>query len=154
MTRTLAGCWVAALALVLTSATGAESGRQRVAVVARGSNPTSFVLTPLSPGPAKRDSGTTYYCCVYTHSTTRDGQTVEIANFLKTYEGKRGTLTLRIVVEWTDAGNGYTIGSGIWKIAKGTKAYANLQGNGRLAVVAETGSLNDVTWRAVGYVHR
>ena len=83
----------------------------------------------------------------------RDGQPVEIANFLKTYEGKRGTLTLRIIVEWADAGNGYTIGSGTWKIAKGTKAYAHVEGNGRLAVVAATGSLNDITWRAVGYVH-
>lgn len=153
MTRTLAGCWVAALALVLTSATGAESGRQRVAIVARGSNPTSFLLTPLSAGPAKRDSGTTYYCCVHSRSTTRDGQPVEIASFLKTYEGTRGTLTLRIVIEWTDAGNGYTIGSGTWKIAKGTNAYAHLEGNGRLAVVANTGSLNDITWRAVGLVH-
>jgi hypothetical protein len=154
MARTLAGCWVAALALVLTPATGAESGRQRVAVVANSKNPGSFVLTPLSAGPAKRDSGTTSYCCVHSHSTTRDGQPVEIANFLKSYEGKLGTLTLRIVLEWTDAGNGYTIGSGTWKIAKGTKAYAHLQGNGRLAVVADTGSLSDVTWRAVGYVHR
>jgi hypothetical protein len=103
------------------------------------------VLTPLTAGPAQRDSGTTYFCCV--HSRSRDRQLSE------DLRRARGTLTLRVVVEWTDAGNGYTIGSGAWRITKGTNAYARMQGNGRLAVVANTGSLNDITWRAVGYVH-
>ena len=120
--------------------------------MSREDNATSFVLTPLTAGPAKRDSGTTSYCCVHSRSTVRDGQPVEIANLLKTYQGRRGTLTLRLRIEWTDAGNGDTIGTGTWRIASGTAAYADLAGNGRLSVVAETGSLNDITWRAVGYV--
>jgi hypothetical protein len=82
----------------------------------------------------------------------RDGQSIEIDDPLKTYYGKRGTFALRIVVEWVDAGNGYSIGSGTWKIVKGTRAYAHLTGNGRLAVVSPTSGGADVTWQAEGYV--
>jgi hypothetical protein len=122
-------------------------------VVARASNPTAFVLAPLTAGPAKRDSGIAFYCCVHSRDSVRDGESLETARFLKTYQGQRGTFVLRIVVEWAEAGNGYTIGSGSWNVVHGTGAYAHLAGNGRLAVVASSGSLNDISWRAEGYVH-
>jgi hypothetical protein len=49
-----------------------------------------------------------------------------------------------------DAGNKMTIGSGTWRLVRGTRAYAHLAGHGRLAVVTQTG-YGDLTWRAEGF---
>jgi hypothetical protein len=43
------------------------------------------------------------FCCWKQRFVVRDGQSIEIDDPLKTYYGKRGTFTLRIVVEWVDA---------------------------------------------------
>ena len=64
----------------------------------------------------------------------RDGQSSEIDNPLKTYYGKKGTFTMRLVIEWIEAGNDYSIGTGTWKIVSGTGAYEHLEGNGHIAV--------------------
>ena len=63
---------------------------------------------------------------------TRDGQQVEIWTNTWTLAGKRGSLTVRERVEWIDAGGPY-IGTGTWKLVRGTGAYARIAASGRSA---------------------
>lgn len=37
---------------------------------------------------------------------------------------------LKLRVEWVDAGNGYTVGTGTWKVVRGSGGYANIAGGG------------------------
>jgi hypothetical protein len=39
----------------------------------------------------------------------------------------------------------------VWRLVPGTRAYAHLAGNGRLAVVAQAG-YGDLTWWAEGFM--
>jgi len=59
----------------------------------------------------------------------------EIDNPLVTFEGKHGTFVWREQIEWIDLEKGYAIGTGTWKILRGTGAYAHLAGHGRVAIV-------------------
>jgi hypothetical protein len=129
---------VLAAAITVTSVAAASPGaaKQRVVITANGvANPTSslkFVLSPLSPGALKPDSGTE--TSTYTsHVVVRDGQRVEIANWVTTCKGKRGNFVLRVRIEHIDAGNGFHIGTGTWTFARGTNAYAGITGGGRVA---------------------
>jgi hypothetical protein len=63
----------------------------------------------------------------------RDGQRAEVNDPLVTLVGKRGTLVIRFRIEWLDAGNGYVIGPGTWKVVRGTGAYKGVTGGGRSA---------------------
>jgi hypothetical protein len=46
-------------------------------------------------------------------------------------QGDRGTPELGIRIEWVGAGNGYRVGTGTWKVVRGTGEYAELAGGGR-----------------------
>jgi len=135
LTKVIAlGCIVAAAAVTATADARPAVSKQRIAITTEKGNGLSFVLTPLTSGPVARDSGTASACCWSQRFITRDGQSIEIDNPLKTYAGKQGTFTMRLVIEWISAGNGYTIGTGSWKIVGGTGSYRHLEGNGRIAV--------------------
>lgn len=126
----------ATVALSSSAAASPEVPRQQVEITATGvANPASslkFVLSPLSPGGLRADSGTE--TSTYTsHVVVRDGQRVEIANWVTTCKGKRGTFVLRVRIEHVDAGNGFHIGTGTWRFARGTDAYAGITGGGRVA---------------------
>jgi hypothetical protein len=116
-------------------------------------NSGTFVLTPLTSGSIRRDSGTATACCWTQRSIRRDGQAIDIDSpVLRTFQGKRGTFVWRARIAWVDSGSGYSVGTGTWKIVRGTGAYAHLEGNGRVALV--TGA-NDqgVADRAEGLLH-
>jgi hypothetical protein len=124
---------------------------QRIAITGKGDRHT-FVLTPLTGGKLRRDSGTFSDCCWSERVVVRDGQRIELNNPLATYVGRRGTLLVRYGVEWVNAGNGYTVGTGTWKIVRGTGAYEGITGGGRSAG-AWSGN-NFVGARAEGRVER
>lgn len=128
-------CVVAAAVLTIVApASPAGSKQQRIAITTAKGTGHVFVLAPLTSGELARDSGTASACCWTERFITRDGQSIEINDPLKTYVGKQGTFTMRLVIAWINAGNGYSIGTGTWKIVDGTGAYKRLEGSGRIAV--------------------
>jgi hypothetical protein len=146
-----AAALVVAAAFVLTgiASAGHTAAHQRIAIVSSG-NDRTFVLTPLTSGPVMRDSGTATSCCWTRRFVQRDGQSVEIDNPLRTFEGRQGTLAWRARITWVDLGNGHSVGTGTWKIVRGTGAYARIQGHGRIALI--TGASGHGPVRAEGLV--
>ena len=143
----------AVLAAALTLTSGASAGpvaaKQRVAITARASVGV-FVLSPLKGGAVARDSGTAAWGTYSERTATRDGQAVEINDPLVTLYGKGGSLVIRFRIEWVDAGNGYSAGTGTWRVVRGTGAYAGFTGGGRSAHAwLPTGP---VSWRAEGFI--
>lgn len=131
---------VLAAAVTLTSvAAGAlDAKRQRVAILTKGvantSRPAQFVLDPLQAGSLRQDSGTTHAVGSLPPERVviRDGQRVAIYDpIVETLRGKRGTLLIRSRIEYVDAGNGYHVGTGTWKVVRGTGQYAGITGGGR-----------------------
>jgi len=141
----------AAVTSTATAAAEPVATTQRIAITGKGDAHT-FVLTPLTGGKLRRDSGTFSDCCWSERVILRDGQRIEIENPLATYVGRRGTLVVRYRVEWANAGNGYTVGTGAWKIVRGTGAYKGLTGNGRSAAAWSGDQFAGV--RAEGWVRR
>ena len=121
------------LAATLTFVSAADgsstASKQRVAITGNA-GVDRFTLTPLSPGALGTDSGSVDYCCYSTHPLVRDGQSILVNDPRATFTGKRGTLVLRIRIEWLDAGNGYTIGVSTWRVVRGTGAYQHVTGSG------------------------
>jgi hypothetical protein len=129
-----------ATAVTLTSvaAGGPDVARQRVGIMTKGvansSRPARFVLEPQQVGSLRRDSGTTRAVGSLPPERValRDGQRVSIYDpIVETLEGKRGTLTIRSRIEYVDAGSGYHVGTGTWKVVRGTGQYAGITGGGR-----------------------
>jgi len=145
---------VAAAAITLTAvaAAGPVAAKQRIAIqgarTAAGSD--TGVLMPLTSGALRRDSGTLTGCCWSERTVMRDGQSIDINDPLLTFTLKQGSLVTRSRVEWTDVGNGYSIGNHTWKVISGTGDYARLEGHGRGSVVGlPNGALK---WRFEGLV--
>jgi uncharacterized cupin superfamily protein len=133
---------LAAAAVTLTSVAGAslEAAKQRVAITMKGLPNGTFVLTPLKAGALKRDSGTVSVVSGDSRVVVRDGQKVAIfAGGIYTFKGKRGSLTIRERTEWVDIANenapGFSfppaVGTGSWKVLRGTGTYAEIAGGGR-----------------------
>ena len=135
---------VLAAAVTVTSVAAASpvAARQRVAITASGvASPTSsgkFVLIPLDAGALEVDRGTETSTWT-TRVVMRDGQRVEIANWVTTCQGKRGTLVLRLRIEHVDAGNDYVVGTGTWKVVRGTGEYAGVTGSGGVGTMYRHG---------------
>ena len=147
-----AAALVVAVAVVTGVATAGHAAKQRIAIVSPGGNTGVFVLTPLTSGPIVRDSGTATACCWTRRFIQRDGQSIEINDPLRTFVGKRGTFTWRAQIEWVDLEKGYAIGTGPWKIVRGTGAYAHLEGHGRIAIITGANERN-LADRAEGLVN-
>jgi hypothetical protein len=146
-----------ALAVSATVVTGvATAGNtaapQRIAITSARGNTANFVLTPLTSGPITRDSGTATACCFTRRFIRRNGQAIEIDNPLRTFVGKHGTFVWRARIAWVNPGSGYYVGTGTWKIVRGTGAYAHLEGHGGVALIINNGSGQGVADRAVGRV--
>jgi len=138
----------------------AQHPKQRVAITARAGRDRThapahlFVLSPLKAGAVARDSGISAGCvgCFTHHFVTRDGQKIEINNKLFTLAGKHGTLDIRFRTEWADAGNGYSVGTGTWKVVGGTGNYRGVTGSGRSAFTWIAGAQMSTSWRADGFL--
>jgi hypothetical protein len=111
-----------------------------------GRNAAAFALIPLRSSPIKANSGTATSCCWTRRFIQRDGQSIEIDNPLRTFEGKR----VRAHIAWVDLGSGYSVGTGTWKIVRGAGAYAHLEGHGRIALITDANDQGPV--RAEGLV--
>ena len=57
---------------------GSRTGRSEAASRDPGRSERSFVLTPLTPGAIKRDTGTASFCCWSQRHIMRDGQAIDI----------------------------------------------------------------------------
>jgi len=128
------------VATALTLASGASAGagapKQRVAITANLYPKREFVLTPLHAGALERDFGKARMVYGTWRSTMRKGQDIEILRAFFTFEGKRGSLTIRERTEWVDAGvdtGGPSVATGTWKVVRGTGQYAQVAGAGRSA---------------------
>ena len=129
----------AAFMLTSVAAAGSDAAKQRVMITSQAAHTTQvspFVLTPLQAGVIKRDSGK---LIADSHATDRvvmrEGQEVSIVDEVSTFKGKRGSFVTRYHAEWVDAGNGYDVASGTWKVIRGTGQYAKITGGGRAASV-------------------
>jgi len=141
---------VAAAVVSAGAAAGPGPLGQRIAITYSDGTADGFVLRPIAPGPVAADSGTTSACCWGDHWIKRDGQEIEVNDPLKTFYGNHGRFAYRARIEWVDAGNGYSVGTGTWRIVSGTGVYSHLEGGGRLALSWPPAGL--ASWRAEGLV--
>jgi hypothetical protein len=123
------------MAATLAAVAAAEpvAAKQRVAIQEKGQ--ASFVLTPLTPGAIKRDTGTASFCCWTERHIMRDGQAIAINDPEITLTLKRGTLVVRNRIGFVDIPDGWAVFTGTWKVIRGTGDYAGLSGGGRRAGV-------------------
>jgi hypothetical protein len=124
-----------AAAITLTSVAAArpDAAKQRVAITMQAGKTTPvsrFVLTPLEAGHLKRDSGTQTGALPPERIVIREGQSVSVHDGVTTLRGKRGRLVIRYRSEYVDAGNGYHVGTGTWKVVRGSGQYARVAGGG------------------------
>ena len=136
------------LAGVATAGPAAKPRQQRIAIVL--DKAPGFVLTPLTPGPIRRDAGRWSACCWTDRSVTRDGQSASIDDPTLTFTSKRGTFTWHAKVTFVDLDNDYTVATAVWKIVSGTGAYSHLEGHGRQAFVTKTDGHNNFADKAEG----
>ena len=61
----------------------------------------------------------------------RNGQRVVVTDGVETLQGDRGILEVRFRIEWVGAGNGYRVGTGTWKVVRGTGRYSDITGGGQ-----------------------
>jgi hypothetical protein len=151
-TKLVALAVIAASAVMLTAvaAAGPAAKKQRVAITAVKGNHNAFRLQPLQTGPVAGDSGSAAFCCWTERVVTRDGQRIEVNDPLDTLVGKHGTLVLRTRIEWVNAGNDYTVGTGTWKVVRGTGVYEHIKGSGRQAGLWNANEV--LSWRLEGYL--
>jgi hypothetical protein len=138
----------ATLAGVATAGASAKPKQQRIAI-ALDKSP-GFVLTPLTSGPIRPDSGTWTACCWTDRSVIRDGQSASIDDPTLTFKGKRGTFRWHAKVTFVDLDNDYTVATAVWTIVSGTGAYAHLAGHGRQAFVFRTDAHNNLADKVEG----
>jgi hypothetical protein len=129
----------AAATATAVAAAGPAVTKQRVAINVKSLPGGTFVLTPLSSGALKRDSGTFRGEWQNTGrgEVVRNGQKVYLHTLVWTVNGHRGTLTIRDNLEWVETGSDGNrdgvkdgIGIGTWKVVRGTGAYARIAGGG------------------------
>lgn len=124
----------AAVALASIAAAGPGATKQRVAIT-WGAPSDGFVLTPLRAGALERDSGSLMAGMYPERFVIRDGQRAAIFDDVVTFKGRRGNLVAWYRTETVDAGNGYHVSTGTWKVVRGTGQYARITGGGRIGEV-------------------
>ena len=131
-----------AVTLAAVATAGPVVAKQRVMIEFKGANQ-AFVLTPLTTGAIKRDTGTASFCCWNTRHVVRNGQDIDINDPEMTLTLKRGTHVIRNRIEFVDIPDGWAVFTGTWKVIRGTGDYAGLSGGGRRAgVQLPNGSVN------------
>jgi hypothetical protein len=107
---------------------GVPAKKTQHVVITSRSSVLGFVLTPLSPGVLKRDSGQVSWGQVSVHHIVRERRQVEISDVDATLVGKRGTLDVHARIEWLGSGNNYVVGTGRCTVLRGKHAYAGVAG--------------------------
>jgi hypothetical protein len=156
--QTAAGTTVLVAAAFLSASASVGQARtlakkQRIAIEERitlGAQSGTFRLIPLTPGPLKADSGTLTYTAQQLPVVIRDGQRTARYKGIDALAGKRGTLRIPNTTASTDAGGGYSAGTGTWSFGRGTGIYTGLSGRGRVSVAATPSGL--IVTRYEGYV--
>jgi hypothetical protein len=120
-------------------------------VIASRKTVIKFVLTPLSPGSLKPDTGEVIWGQAKEHFIVRDRRRVEIDDVDATLFGRRGTLAVHAKLEWTHSGNGYFVGTGRLTVLHGTRAYAGLVAE--LSASSSWLPSGPATWRWDGFVY-
>jgi hypothetical protein len=123
-----------AAAVTLTSAAAAGPGvaTQRIEITSNLYPKRQFVLVPLQAGTLGRDTGAARVVYGTWKRVSRERQEMEVLRAFVTFEGRRGTFTIRERTEWIDAGRP-SIAIGTWKVVRGTGQYAESTGGGRSA---------------------
>jgi hypothetical protein len=122
--------------LSTSGSASSTSGRERIMIdESFQAGRQVFVLTPMSPGPLKADSGTASFVGGLRGSGSRDGQEFKRYAGVESFHGKYGTLRVPNAVVSTDAPRGYGVGVGTWTVSGGSGSYAGLRGGGRQSVV-------------------
>jgi hypothetical protein len=140
----IAALAVASVTLTAAAAAGSPPAKQRVAIRFTGGN--SFVLTPLTSGRIKADTGIAIFCCWTRRPIIRCGESFEINNPRMTLTGKQGTLVTRNLIGWIDLPDGYSLFTGTWRVIHATGAYAGLTGGGSGAGVGLPNGNSKVTF--------
>ena len=114
---------IAAVTLASVAAATPGAVKQRVAIASKLYPEGTFVFTPVTAGPLKRDSGTARF---------------DAGTF--TFKGKRGTLTIRELNEnWVNCGSQEykgvipAVDIGPWEVVRGTGQYKGVTGGGQSA---------------------
>jgi hypothetical protein len=132
--RTKLAATVALAGISVTLTAGAAAGpgaaKQRIEIQLKEGNGNRFVLTPLTPGAIRPDSGMVSFCCWTQSFITRNGQRIQVNDPQMTLTGKRGTLVARNRIEWFDLPDGWAVSTGTWNVIRGTGDYAGLSGGG------------------------
>ena len=71
-------------------------------------------------------------------SGLRDGQRYQIVRGIDTFTGRAGKLVVRRGERTVGGGGGYVVGTGTWRVVRGTGPYAGVMGGGRLGVASLT----------------
>jgi hypothetical protein len=144
MTVRTAALIVLAAAVTLSSVAAAGPGatKQRVAITIEGLPNGRFVLAPFKAGALKRDSGTVGIKYGSPRAVIRNGQEIDIFTGSYTFDGRRGSLTVRERNEWRGTGSDGNgdgrddgVAVGTWKVVRGTGEYAGIVGSGGSAHV-------------------
>ena len=126
---------VSLVTLTSVAAAGPDAAKQRVVINMKIFPQGTFVLTPMTAGPLKGDSGkiSSNWTSVPGRKVMRDGQVVTVYDgALTTLRGKRGTLTIRDRNEWVAVELGEdAVAIGTWRVVRGTGQYAGIVGKGR-----------------------
>jgi hypothetical protein len=128
----------AAVTLTSVAAAGPDAPKQRLAITMKGLPNGTFVLTPLTEGAVRADSGTASVVFRSPRVIMRGGQRIDVFRPTFTFEGKRGILTIRERNEWVETGDA-VVATGTWKVVRGTGEYAQVAGSGRSAHVGHNG---------------
>lgn len=144
---------LAALAVTVTAVASAGSAKAKQRVAIQVTDGAGFVLTPLTSGALKPDTGTATFCCWTQRRIMRHGESIDINNPRMTLTGKLGTLVARNRIGWIEVPDGLSVFTGTWKVIRGTGAYAGLAGGGRGAGVDLGDAAGTTKAQFQGFLH-
>jgi hypothetical protein len=112
----------------------------------------TFRLAPLVPGPLQFDRGRFDSVGGTYGSGLRDGQRYQIVRGTDTFTGRAGKLVVRRDERTVGGGGGFVVGTGTWKVVRGTGPYTRVTGGGRLGVAFLTNGSSPLHARYEGYL--
>jgi hypothetical protein len=132
----------AAASLLSVASAASKATKQQVSILADFNTQTggaTWELIPLSPGPLKRDKGSSQGGGEVKAQTLLNGQRVTPIIGSDSLTGKRGTLVISQKIVITQVGQRFHSGIGTWRVVRGTGAYKGITGGGRYADVGLPG---------------